>query len=515
MSGILALTQARSGGTVRPASTASALTAPVVGAAVAVVALVAYLATMAPDLYSLDSPELTTAAYRLGVAHAPGYPLYTLTGWLFSHAFPVSTVAFRLNLLSVLFGVAAAVATYALALRFTRRPLVAAGGALALAFSYWFWSDALAAEIYTLDVLLYAGLLLAALAWRAEPTPRRAALVGLLFGLGCATRTTTLLYLPALVAFAFVAGERSPRAYGAAALGAAAGLAFYLYLPLRSAAGVSIGPGEYAPDGSLRVIDLATLGGLWDHVSAAAFRGDAFAYGPLEALRETGAFVARLAGSFLVIGIPLGIAGIVRQWRSDRAALLLIAGTALPVTVFFINYGALDKEFMFLPAYAAWALWLVAGLDWAFDALIAAEVSPGMALAVSGLALVLPAAAFSINVTLVSLHGERSVRGDAEQFLDGLPQGAIVYGRFTDVAPYQYLQQVEGERPDVALVNGWTVDDATLASLAAANVGTRPFFIAEDERSLHGRYQLVRYGSHGFEVRPRGSSAPVLPGAGP
>jgi hypothetical protein len=510
----LALTQARTGTHTRPATAAAALTAPVVGVAVAVVALAAYLATMAPDLYSLDSPELTTAAYRLGIAHAPGYPLYTLAGWLFSHAFPVSNVAFRLNLLSVLFGVAATVTVYALALRLTVRPLVAASGALALAFSYWFWSDALAAEVYTLDAALYAGLLLAAFAWRSSPTAPRAAMVGLLFGLGCATRTTTLLYLPALVAFAFVAGERSPRAYGAAALGAAAGLAFYLYLPLRSAAGVHVGPGDYASDGSLRVIDLASLSGLWEHVSAAAFRGDAFAYGPVGMLRETGTFVVRLSGSFLLVGIPLGVAGIVRQWRADRAALLLIAGTALPVTVFFINYGALDKEFMFLPAYAAWALWLVAGLDWMLDAFVAADAPRTTALAISGLALTLPAAAFAVNVALVSLHGERAVRNDAEQFLDGLPQGALVYGRFTDVAPYQYLQQVEGRRTDVALVNAWTVDDATLARLAAANVGSRPFFLAGDERSLHGQYQLVRYGEHGFEVRPRPASAP-LPGAGP
>lgn len=503
MSGILALTQAQMNTTARPSARAAAvLSAPVVGVAVVALSFIAYLATMAPDLYSLDSPELTTAAYRLGIAHAPGYPLYTLTGWLFSHAFPVSNVAFRLNLLSAIFGVAATALVYVLALRFTSRPLVAAAGALALAFSYYFWVDALAAEVYTLDVALYAGMLLAALAWRSSPTPARAALVGLLFGLGCATRTTTLLYLPALVAFAWISGGRSPRAYAAAAGGALAGLAFYAYLPLRSAAGVSVGPGDYATDGSLSVVDLTTLSGFWDHVSAAAFRGDAFAFGVGGAFNETSVFLARLAGTFLVIGIPLGLAGIVRQWRIDRAALLLVAGTAAPAAFFFINYGAIDKEFMFLPAYAAWALWLVAGLDWAIDAAITADASPSVALAVSGLALVLPAAAFAVNVSLVSLRGEHSVRDGSQQFLSALPEGAIVYGNFIDVAPYQYLQQVEGVRPDVRLVNGWTVDEAFLGRLAAANVGTTPFFIAEDERSLHGSYQLVRF-QQGFEVRPK------------
>ncbi len=478
---------------------AIALSPVTAGVGIALVTFVAYLLTLAPDVYSLDSPELAAAAYRLGIAHPPGYPLYTLVGWLFSHAFPIGNVAFRLNLLSAMFAVAASVLMYALALRLTARPVAAATGALALAFSYYFWADALAAEIYTLDAALFAGLLLAAYAWRAQPTAGRASIVGLALGLGLATRTTTLLYVPALAAFAWVAGERAPRMYATAIAGACAGLLFYLYLPLRSAAGVNVGPGDYGIDGSLHVWNLASIGGFWSHVSASAFQSDAFAYGPLGILRQTGIFGGQLAGSFLVVGIPLGIAGIVRQWQSDRALLLLIGGTALPVTIFFINYGALDKEFMFLPAYVAWALWAAIGVDWALEA---AGLATGSAW--GALALALPLAALAVNLPLVTLHGEHRVRQTSEQFLAKVPQGAIVYGPFLDVAPFQYLQNVEGARTDVRFVNSWTVDDAFLLSLAAANVGTTPLFVTEDYGALHGLYQLVPVarGGTGFEVRP-------------
>jgi len=489
----------------RPSERDSALhpTAIMAAGAVAALTFVVYLLTLAPDLYSLDSPELAAAAYRLGIAHEPGYPLYTLLGWLFSHAFPVSNVAYRLNVLSALFGVAACVATFTLASRLVRRPVAAAAGALALGFSYYFWADALAAEVYTLDAALYAGLLLAACVWRAQRTPASAAAVGLLFGLGMATRTTTLLYLPALAVFAWVSGERSPGAWAAAAAGVCAGTAFYLYLPLRSAAGIGVGPGYYTSDGALHVWNLASWSGFWNHVTAARFQGDAFAYGPVGAVRQAGVFGGQLAGSFLVVGLFAAAAGIARQWRADRALLLLVAGTAAPVTIFFINYGTLDKEFMFLPAYVACAVWIALGIEAALDRAEAYEPSLRGSAMVAAAPLLLPLAALVVNLPLVSLHGEHRPRAQAQDFLARVPQGAIVYGPFLDIAPFQYLQEVEHSRTDLALVNAWTIDERTLLALADANVGSRPFFITQDEPVLHKKYQLVRVGT-GYEVRPQG-----------
>ncbi|MBI2724548.1 MAG: DUF2723 domain-containing protein [Chloroflexi bacterium] len=474
--------------------------------AIAALTLVVYLLTLAPELYSLDSPELATAAYRLGIAHPPGYPFYTLAGWAFSHAFPVSNVAFRLNLLSAIFAVAACLAVFALSLRMRARTTAAAAGALALAFSYYFWADALAAEVYTLDAALFAGMLLAAVWWRADQTPLRAAAVALLLGLSLATRTTSLLYAPAVVVFAAMSGARPGRWLLAPALALVAGLAFYAYLPLRSAAGVDVGPGDYALDGTLQVWNLATWGGFWSHVSASAFQRDAFAYGPVALAGQAGTFAAQLTGSFMVIGVPFGIAGAVRQWRQDRALFVLLFGTAAPVTLFFIDYGTVDKEFMFLPAYVVFAAWVALGLEWALEWGSGPDVARGAAWALAAAPLLLPLAALGVNWSLVSLSGERRPRTEAVRFLTALPPGAVVYGSFLEVAPLTYLQEVEGMRTDVKAVNAWTADDGFLSALADANVGTRPFFVMGDEPQLRQRYQLVPLarGGAGYEVRPRG-----------
>ena len=63
------------------------------GAAAFALPLALYLRTLAPTLYGVDSADLTTAAYLLGIAHPPGSPAYLLV----AHAFtwlPVGDVSY-------------------------------------------------------------------------------------------------------------------------------------------------------------------------------------------------------------------------------------------------------------------------------------------------------------------------------------------------------------------------------------------------------------------------------------
>ena len=69
---------------------------------VSAAALAVYALTLTPSLSYLspDGSELATVPYVLGLAHSPGYPLYTWLGFLFSHLVPLGDVAFRINLMS-------------------------------------------------------------------------------------------------------------------------------------------------------------------------------------------------------------------------------------------------------------------------------------------------------------------------------------------------------------------------------------------------------------------------------
>ena len=71
-----------------------------VGGAVSLAALVLYLLTLSPTVNFIDSGELITVGALAGVAHPPGYPLYSL----FAIAVPFGEPAVGVNLVSALAG---------------------------------------------------------------------------------------------------------------------------------------------------------------------------------------------------------------------------------------------------------------------------------------------------------------------------------------------------------------------------------------------------------------------------
>src|SRR6266540_5116712 len=70
--------------------------------AVFLVALVVYSWTLAPAVTLTDSGELIVAAYGLGVAHPPGFPLWIILAHLASLV-PIGNVAVRINFASAIF----------------------------------------------------------------------------------------------------------------------------------------------------------------------------------------------------------------------------------------------------------------------------------------------------------------------------------------------------------------------------------------------------------------------------
>ncbi len=130
-----------------------------------------YGATVARDVLPADSGEFQMVAALLGVAHPPGYPLYTLAGHLLICLIPAGTPAIRLSVLSA--GLAAGtLLLVARAARFWARslgasPVISLGSglaaALALGASTTFWAQATTANI-RMPTLFFGALALRALA---------------------------------------------------------------------------------------------------------------------------------------------------------------------------------------------------------------------------------------------------------------------------------------------------------------------------------------------------------------
>jgi tetratricopeptide (TPR) repeat protein len=185
------------------------------------ITLTVYILTLSPSVTLEDSGELITGAAGFGVPHPPGYPLWTMSGFLFSHLIPFGNVAWRVNLESAVFGAAAnAVLTLLvchsgrwLAQRWTgeamqplaRRLMFYIGmlAGLVIGFSDVMWSQGVIAEVYTLNGLFVNLVLLLFYFWMLEPQRLRRLLVAVfVFALGLTNHHTLIQMIPAMLAAA-------------------------------------------------------------------------------------------------------------------------------------------------------------------------------------------------------------------------------------------------------------------------------------------------------------------------
>ncbi|MGA3164228.1 MAG: DUF2723 domain-containing protein [Verrucomicrobiota bacterium] len=73
----------------------------------AAVVFIVFFLTLAPDVTLEDSGEMSTASFYGGIPHAPGYPVWTIYTWLWTHI-PFGSVAWRVELGNAFAGAIAA-----------------------------------------------------------------------------------------------------------------------------------------------------------------------------------------------------------------------------------------------------------------------------------------------------------------------------------------------------------------------------------------------------------------------
>jgi len=340
----------------------------------ALLALAVYVGTLAPTVTGEDSGELITAAWTLGIAHAPGFPLYCLLGYGFSHLFAVGEVAWRLNLFSALCA-AVAVGFVFLASRGlgVGRP-AALASSLLLAVSQRFWASAVVAEVYTLDAALLAALLWRLFCWRTTRTTRDLAIAAGVYGLALSNHLPlALLAGPPVVGWVLWVGERDlwrPSRIGAAIVAGVVPLALYGYLPWAA---------NRAP--ALQLGDPTHWGGFWAHVTRANFRAIERAEpgGLGDALVFVDDFFEQLASQWTPwLTVPLLLAAGVALVAHRQTAVLLLGVVVFNSLVLIgVRRPTVDAETLmllrayYLPAYVAGAVAVACGLQWLWE--LAAE----------------------------------------------------------------------------------------------------------------------------------------------
>ena len=500
------------------------------GAVVALVLGVVYVATLAPTVlpygtpYTLDSPMLQAAVPVLGVGHPTGYPTYMMLTHLFTYL-PLGDVAYRINLASAVYGVAAVAAVYAAGLLLCRRVVAAAVGALAFGLSGAFWSQAVIAEVYTLNALFVALVLLLLLLWRDRRDDRILLLAATLVGLSLTHHLSSALLAPAGLLFVVLVdrGVFSKTSFLLKGMGFfALGLLPLIYLPIRASMDAPLNEADPSTPG--RFLNLVT-GGSFLAESSEAGRQCAPSALTLEGpVAKLATFGREALVQFPLVLLLIGMVGALYLLLRDRAAAGLLGVVFVGSLLHGLTYrwlGIEDFLVFLIPALLALALGGAAGLGLLIRSLESLRGGPGTVLPVvfSVIVLALPLLGASNGYATLdrSADGRRAVEAVARS----AEQGATVLHHRS---PLWYMVLVEKRRRDLTLVDPFCTswdrrtdlvwpDDLT-AGASASRYGTDDTTGVEAAREAarrgpvyvldHGRVDYERFREAGFEVEPAG-----------
>ena len=352
--------------------------AALLGAAVATFVGILYVGTLAPTVLpygvpdTLDSPMLQTEVSVLGVGHPTGYPTYMMLTHLFTYL-PFGDPAYRVNLASAVYGVAAVLVVYLAGLRLARRAVAAAVGALAFGLSGAFWSQAVIAEVYTLEALLVALLIFVLLVWRDRRDGRYLLLSAFLVGLSLTHHLTSVLLVPAALAFVLLTDRRvfSRTGLMLKCLGIfLLGLLPLLYLPIRALMHAPLN--EADPSTPWRFLLLVTGGSFLAESSEKGRHCSPSSLALADPSTKLGLFGDHLLGQFPLILMVVGVLAAVYLLFTDRATAILLGVLffgCLGQAVVYLQLGIEDFYVFLIPAFLAFGLCISAGfgvlLRWA------------------------------------------------------------------------------------------------------------------------------------------------------
>lgn len=429
-----------------------------------------YIVALCPTIHPRDNPDIVTAAATLGIAHPPGYPLFTILGNLFSKI-PLGSIPFRINLMSALFSAATIFFIYLIILKITKKLWPALIGAAILAFSYYYFAQSLYADLLSLNNLLIAIIVYVLLLWREkqkQPIRLRSGLsrvpiegqkylylAAFLFGLAFSHHQISFFLFPAFLYLLLATDKKIftswelPKLIGLFIIG----LLPWLYLPIRASQQPAYIWGNPT-----------TFKGFFEMIARKEYSRQSFQFVSVFAFRIFD-WLKIILKQFVGLGLILGLIGIVKIKDKDRVLfifLLLCVLLSGPLFAFMadiphveMEFAAMERFFVFSSMFLA--IWIGLGLDWL--GIYTKKYTP--------ILLILPLALLLLNYPRANRHNYYYAYDLGMNILNSLPQNAVLFGGL-DVPLFElrYLQTVEHIRPDVFVLAGF---DKELGGLSDQN----------------------------------------------
>ena len=467
----------------------------------------AYTATLLPGIgYMGDTVKFQYLGEILGIPHPTGYPLYLVLNNLFVNVFPFGTLAYKANLLSSVFAIAACVVFFRLLLYLGLGRMGALALSLSLGLSYVLWTQAIVAEVYTLHLLLMTSVIYALVRWHSGEERMFYVATGL-YALSFGNHLTSITLLPA---FVYITLATNPKVFiqprkvfwvsGVVILGALQ----YSYLFWRL-------------DNEFFYAELFTgrsFDNLRDFLTGGNFKESMFAYTGAQLWSERLPLALTiLTRSFPLIGLAaLGVAtGLVegtkeRAKRGHVVAFVLIYFVSH--TYYAMNYNIPDIAVYFIPSIMALAV--LAGLG--LSELLQGADTPRMALL-----LVVPLGLLFMNYRVVDLSHITAPQGEAAAIIDTVQEDAIISVSGYNRMQYMFYHTLGLKKQrDNLFVTNYGRNGAFLKSYlrgeAPPEIGEPPLLLAQEGKNPPSGLRVFCWAcakvqalqEHGFDVRMTG-----------
>ena len=496
-----------------------------------------YAATMSRGITWLntghDGGDFVSAARSFGVPHPTGYPTYVLLLRVFGDVVAVGSHAFRANLFSAFTGALTVPLIYVAAFRLIRTVSAkevggvgsvrasAAVAAIAFGTSRLFWTQNTITEVYSLNALFGAVLLVLTFGVirevrSGETAIRNRVLLAFLLGIGLGNHTTLGLAATPFSIWVLWIVWQQQRWRGVLdwrpAVGLVVGLSIYVYAPIAASASPIINWG--GPN---------TLEGFRWMASATLYQSYAFGIESEFVGNRISKTAELLFTQYTIVGTVIGIAGLTTMWSYSREFVYASVASIVAIALYSVAYATADSFIYLISVFMVFSLWLGVGIAllgaqmrrWAARTARFATQQMGVQIVVLvAIALVIPGWSVVTGWDEISISDQREPAEFAEESIV-VAAGGILLVEEPELFAFVYEAQVGNPKSDVMVVGpgmlqyDWYWDSLVkyygdrmpadkpgefvdrIGAVVAHNVGLVPIYAASDDRYWYDQFNMV------------------------
>ncbi len=407
-----------------------------------------------------DDGLFILASYFNGIAHPPGYPLYTLLGKLFTF-FPYGSIAFRVHLLSAFLASCACIFFWLSCIKIFNQKIIATVVVFVFSFSEVYWSQAIIAEVYTLNILIFSILLYLCFSIIEGQSLSRAktCFIAFVYGLGLSNHWPLLMLSSPVFVFLLSQKWRQIAKYiPIAFLCLTLGLLPYLWMFV-----LSLTEPEISFSGQI-----TSISELWSYISRETYRNidSAVSSDIYDRLKFCWFVLTELSQQFGSFGIYFVVFGFIAQWYCLPKRICIGLLSTFIFNTFLLIF-LLNNEYSYfgesifrvypLVAYLVAAIWLGVGVKVVLQILTLIFVgNPDINIKTISLMLCF----LLIVTTLLSniKYNYRATDNWAEYYasavLNSLEKDSFLFTSDDfNVGPIGYVHKIKNIRSDIELYN--------------------------------------------------------------